>query len=407
MISAYLLLVWFPFIGAQEAQIPTVTAEAGEPAQAVKNPADNTNSDTVQSLSEIPDQRTLSEWHLREMALMARVRSLELELAQEQALRFQREQEWFEFTKLLTLLPEERRPDLPEFLESGKSKLGSASGATDPGASEPDPVELRAVRRAQELKTSLRAYLRAEGARGLDILEVGALIDGGIGPIVARQLDSNGRLLATLVADRLRLEKSDSGYTVTVVLEGGYERRGGQVWPFPVANGKGVSAPVAMETVAGLATQQELRVGVLRIPLAGVNPAPWIEVMPELFRSEDLIRLVDDGSTNLIALRFSFNKLLENRKQGARWRLVTLGGIVEREWRDVHMAELNLQSQVVRRLFTDRLNLRVEGNNVIFEMKDGAQERNGVRTPFLAGRYSLVFPGADIPAWQSVGIPGL
>ncbi|MCB9909448.1 MAG: hypothetical protein H6829_04170 [Planctomycetes bacterium] len=344
-------------------------------------------------------KRTEQDWLERERELMDRIRNLELELAQEQALRFEREREWVEFTKLLSLLPAERRPAIPDFLDAGAEEA--------PVPTEPNPLELaerQSRERAQAIKSSLRAYLRAEGVRALDLMEVGLLQDGAIGPIVARQLDNQGRFVSTLVADRLRLEKSQTGYHVTLVLERGYERRAGQVWPFPEPKAGGAPVAIPSEQAEDSATW---RSGVLRIPLTGVRPDPWIEAMPELFSAQDREHTVDDGSTNLIGLRYSLNQLLDHRHGGARWKLVSIGGIVGKEWRDVHFAELALDGQVIRRLFADRVRLRLEGNNALFELQDGAQERAGKRAPFLGGRYTLVLPGIDLAAWRGLNLPGL
>ncbi len=349
-----------------------------------------------------PKVRTEEDWRLREMEHLARIQSLELELAQERALRIEREQEWMAFTQLLSMLPEERRPEVPGFL-SGKAEPEPDEQAAQP--TEEELREQRALRRAQQIKTNLRAFLRAEGIRSLDLLEVGMLHDGGVGPIVARQLDASGRFLATLVADRLRLEKSSSGFTLTLVLERGYERRAGQTWPFPEP-GK-VSTRANGEPGAPNSNAAEVRAGILRIPLTGVRPEPWIEAMPELFSVRDRDRQLDDGDTNLIRLKFQLNGLLESREQGARWRLVSLGGVVGTEWRDIHFAELDLQGRVLRRLFADGAELRLEGNNAIFEMRAGAQERAGKRSPFLAGRYTLVLPGIDPLSWKQTALPGI
>jgi hypothetical protein len=251
----------------------------------------------------------------------------------------------------------------------------------------------------------LRAYLRAEGMHALDLLEVGLVGDGFIGPIVARQLDDQGRFLATLVADRLRLEKSQSGFTLTLVLEQGYERRAGQIWPFPTEHHTSVAIPDP--TTGAESVEQAQRSGILRIPLAGVSPEPWIEALPELFSARDLDRKVNDGVHDAFALRYSLNALLGQPRQGGRWRLVSLGGVVGTQWRDIHLAELALDGRVVRRLFADRGQLSLQGDNLMFALESGAQERGATRSPFLAGRYTLVLTHVDREAWLASGLPGI
>jgi hypothetical protein len=344
-------------------------------------------------------------WRLREMELMARIRGLELELVQERTLRLKREQEWIEFSKLLSLLPEEKRPEIPGFLQGQVPELSQSSAEAEV-APIPEAVEAQQqLLRAAEIKSILRAYLRAEGVRGLDLLEVGLVGEGFIGPIVARQLDESGRFLSTLVADRLRLEKSRSGFTLTLVLERGYERRAGQIWPFP--NEHSTQPNEALGELGSSTPDQAERTGVLRIPLSGVKPGPWIEALPELFSAKDLDRAVSDGSHDPFALRYSMNHLLGQPRQGGRWRLVSLGGVVASQWRDVHLAELSLEGHVVRRIFADRGQLSLQGDNLMFSLESGAQERSGVRTPFLAGRYTLVLTHVDRAAWLGAGLPGV
>ncbi|MCP5024123.1 MAG: hypothetical protein GY930_20440 [bacterium] len=366
---------------------------------------------STKSATEGPDLSfgDADDWRLREMELMARIRGLELELVQERNLRVEREQEWMEFTKLLALLPEEKRPQVPGFLRNGKQK-GEESEPTSTGKPNAEEVEAqKRLARASEIKTILRAYLRAEGVRALDLLEVGLVGDGFIGPIVARQLDENGRFLSTLVADRLRLEKSRSGFTLTMVLEDGYERRTGRIWPFPVEH-----APASKDVEANLESsapsttaEQAKRTGVLRIPLAGVSPGPWIKALPELFSAEALGRQVNDGQHDALALRFSMNQLLAKPRQGGRWRLISLGGVVGTQWHDLHLAELSLDGKVVRRIFADQGQLSMQGDNLMFALESGAQERAGQRTSFLAGRYTLVLTQVDREAWLRASLPGL
>lgn len=356
------------------------------------------------------DARTHEEWQARERELLARIQRLELELAQEQALRLQREQEWMQFTQLLQLIPEEKRPPVPEFLRSEEDE----AAPDDPEALQQERAQIARRKRAQEIKRTLRAYLRAEGQHAFDLLEVGGLHEDGIGPIVARQLDAQGRFLSTLVADRLRLEKSASGYTLTLVLERGYERRAGQTWPFPSPTGSSDETSSSSPEVAldeqgeeQLGGEDGYRRGVLRLALPGVAPGPWIQSMPELFSPADRDAIVDDGRTNLIRLRFALNALLDQNTRGAHWKLVHLGGVVGEQWRQMHFAELDRRGRVVRRLFADRGHLRLEGNNAIFELQAGAQERDGRRSAFLGDRYTLLVPGIDPAAWRSAGLPGV
>ncbi|MEZ6018612.1 MAG: hypothetical protein R3F17_00500 [Planctomycetota bacterium] len=294
-------------------QSPAPTPEVAPAPAPVEGQAEA--GETPATDLEVPAPRTEAEWRLREMELLARIRSLELELAQEQALRLAREQEWLEFTGLLNAVPAERRPQVPAFLE--KALIPDPEPAEP---AQPDPEELAALKRAQEIKTTLRAFLRAEGWTSIDLLEVGSVQPGGVGPIVARQLDGSGHFLSTLVADRLRLEKSTAGYTLTLVFESGYERRAGQVWPF--ADPDDPEAPLSLPASVLQEEGPAVRRGALRIALTGVRPDPWLDALPELFRPEDLELRVNDGRHDPMRLKLDWNQLLKDRHQadaGAWW----------------------------------------------------------------------------------------
>ncbi|MCA9001903.1 MAG: hypothetical protein KDB61_08270, partial [Planctomycetes bacterium] len=144
-----------------------------------------------------------------------------------------------------------------------------------------------------------------------------------------------------------------------------------------------------------------------RIPLTGVAPEPWIEALPELFSKEELDRRVTDGLHDATTLRLTMNELLAQPRQGGHWRLVSLGGVVGTQWRDLHLAELSLDGRVVRRIFADRGELSLQGDNLMFALESGAQERDGVQSPFLAGRYTLVLTRVDRDAWLAAGLPGV
>lgn len=341
----------------------------------------------------------------RELAALRR------EAAADTELRMQREREWLSYTSAIARLelpplPEDIRfePDLPaEELErarlSGEPEgdAAPADGAARPG--EPaglGPEELAARRaRGAELLRSLRASLRVDNVRGLDPLELGLPQDGATGPVVFRLLDGAGRLAGGLYAERLRLEGSRSGKTVTLVFEDGYEMRGGERLEF---GREGVTREGQLEPAV---------VGTRRVQLPYVDPLPWIESMPELFGPEGLGETLDDGIWDGYAVRRSLNELLAQDAAGGRFRMRALGGVVAHVLREVHVEELAPGGGVERRLFADRLVIQEGERGVVLLFEDGVQVRGGLKTPFLDGRLRVVLPRADVEAWRARPIPGL
>lgn len=220
---------------------------------------------------------------------------------------------------------------------------------------------------------------------------------GAVGPVVARLSDDRGRLIGALVAEHMRLEVSRAARTVTLVLEDGYESRGGRKVPFggdaaPAADGPPDGAP-----------------GAHRVFLGTMDPAPWLELLPEIVADEDGARRSDDGRWDLAALRVRLNELLRaaDLPSGAGWRLRALGGVLGAELVDVQLVEYGDDGALLRRVFADRLGIERVGRTVELLLRDGSIERAGRVAPFLEGRLRVVLPRADADAWQAAGVPGL
>jgi hypothetical protein len=208
--------------------------------------------------------------------------------------------------------------------------------------------------------------------------------------VVVRLLDDRLRPAGTLVAERLRLECSRTGWGVTLVFEEGCEKTGGRSVPFgpPMIEGSD-------------------RGGVRRIHLAGVDPAPWIAAFPELLGSQDASRPGDDGLWDLLRVRQEVNRLLAADPRTGSWRLVALGGVLGTSLQAVHVVELDAEGGIVRRLFADRMRIRREASHVVLELSEGVQDRGGKRAPFLDGRYRIFLTGSDASQWEAARIPGL
>lgn len=321
-------------------------------------------------------------------ALRVEVQELREELVEREARHLAREQEWLELTRALSSLelPEELdRPQEPSFLVSDEPEP-----AADPEPGTGAFEEAQAQARALRARNDLNAMLVAEHVFALDVLELGRVNQGWAGPVVLRQLDDRGRLIGTLAADRLRLEASRAGRSVTLVFEVGWESRGGVRTPFGTPEEAGSD-----------------RGGTRRVNLPGVDPDPWIEAFPELLPSEALRATPDDGLWNLIELRLALDERMRTDSPAGRWRLVGLGGVVGGDLLDVHLAELGAGGRVARRLFADTLRIRDRGQGLELLLLDGVIERDGQKSPFLEGSYRLFLPDARRQVWEAAGAPGL
>lgn len=334
-------------------------------------------------------QRQIAELRVRLDESQQRESQLRAQLEDSEARRIGREQEWLEYSQLLGMVSPARLPGGKPFEAElpGATPAAQPSGALSPAVLPPDPA-LEA--RARAIERSLRTLLRLEDVRGIDLLECGSLAADSIGPVVFRLLDGSGRLAGGLYANHLRLEASRSAHTLTLVLEDGYESRGGEKIPFSGA------AP------------ESGRVAARRIVIDGIDPLPWADELRELFGETGLDLSGDDGLWDLVLVRTKLNALLKSDPTGSVYRLRDLGGVMDGILSGVHLERLDEEQQVERRLFADRMRITRSGGGVELILENGVQVRGEQeRVPFLDGRYRILLPSADGEAWSSAGIPGL
>jgi hypothetical protein len=351
---------------------------------------------TVESVATVEsaatDEVTLPAENLRQQ-----IAELRAELAREQELRLEREREWLRYTTAFGALGGESLPEGIEFTPN-------VPADELPKPAPPPVIDEARVRRAEEVERSLRALLQVEGVRGIDLLEAGALEDGAIGPVVFRVLDARGRLAGALCASRLRLVGSRTARSLTLVLEEGYESRGGVRLDFepeaPVAS-------VVEGAVEGAAEGEREPFGVRRIELEDVDPMPWLTAVPELFGGVELAAPRDDGLWNLTYVRASLNRLLRVDVERGYWRLKGLGGVVAGVLHDVHFEQFDAAGKLERRLFADRLRIERKERGVALVLEDGATLRGDEKTPFLDGRFRIYLPRAEHAEWNGAGLPGL
>jgi len=230
--------------------------------------------------------------------------------------------------------------------------------------------------------------MAVEGLRGIDLLEAGTVGDGATGPVVFRLLDADGRLAGSLYAERLRLEASLAGRTLTIVLEDGYESHGGQ--RTPIGNDGDPAGPPAW-----------------RIPLEGLDPRPWMESLGELFGELPDDAPPDDGLWDLAYVQVTLNALLREDASAGWLRLKRLGGVENGVLRDVHFEVLDAEGRLERRVFADRLTLEGSAEGVVLRFAGGVHLRGEERTPFLDGGWRVWLPNARVDAWRAAGLPGL
>jgi len=325
-------------------------------------------------------------WAAAREELELEVLRLTGELEEALAERVQREEDFVRFTEALAgIVPPEAPPEVAAAF-AGRAALPEHAPVAEPV---PDPVEVALAARAKVLERKLHTLLTTERVDSLDLLEVGTLGEGFVGPVVFRVLDDRGRPIGSLSADRLRLEGSRAGRTLTIVLEAGYERRDGAMVPF-----------------AGTLPGEE-RGGERRIFLQQADPGPWFEACPELFGSESLAPLHNDGKWHVFLVHRRLNTLFEQDTALGYWRLSALGGILDDELRDVQVEQLSASGKLQKRLFADRMTIELSENGILLTLRGGIQMKGGRKFDFLGGRYRIFLPGVEVADWKAAGLPGL
>lgn len=312
-------------------------------------------------------------------ALAARVEELEVELASEQELRFAREMEWLEYNQFVASLDIQALAAQIGF-PVDHELLGLTEQDLEPAPEDPPEVD-PAVERASRLVSKMRALLRAELRTGFDPLELGRVVDGACGPVVFRLLDDRGRLSGSLYAERLWLECSRSGRTVTFVLHDGYESRGGERFPF--------------------------QLGERRITFHHVDPEDWLSELPELFPEGVGARVVDDGQWDRGGVRRELNALLRLDAAGGYYGVRRFDGVNDGELIYVSLHEYGREGQVVRHIAADRMRIERAAGGIRLVLRDGVSIRGNVAAPFLDGVMRIVLPRADADDWVAAGLPVL
>lgn len=340
-----------------------------------------------------------------------RQRELQQELSRAREERVARENEWLAYTRSISQLDElaklaqvrfqpQVEPSAAPALAPATLERASGDAVAKPDTGARDARDL-------EIARTLRALFFSEQISGLDLLECGHLQDGAIGPVVLRTLDDRGVPLGSLCAERMKLEASLSARTLTLILEEGYERRGSERTPFAVPPDALLVPAPATDSEAKPDTSAAQRRGERRIVLAYVDPQPWIDALPELFRNVDRHLAHDDGHWDRMGVVLALNRLLRIDAAAGVWRIVSLGGVDAGVLREVQIDQLDREGRLEKKLFADRLTIQEQKNGVVLLLEDGAQLRGDVKTPFLDGRYRIFLPRADLTEWRAANVPGI
>jgi hypothetical protein len=323
--------------------------------------------------------------------LRSRLVQAESALQAETERRLAREKEWLEYTSGIAKM-ESLAQGLPKFAVDPAVQPKPEPSTSETDKPEPDKPETNAVPPSQADVTAvtrrLRTLLSAEQVAGVDVMELGNVQADHVGPVVLRILDANGRLLSVLAADRLRLECSRAGRSVTLVLEHGYERRNGEKLAF-----------------TGGAVDADGRGGVRTIVIPDCDPRPWLEGLPFLFRPEALEPVPHDGSISVESLRAALNVKLREDQLIGHWRVDGIGGVQRSVLYEVAFSQLDEKGNVVRTLVADKATFAALSKGVEVLLEGGAQVKVDSTVPFLDGRYRLVLPRADAEAWRAARIP--
>ncbi len=323
--------------------------------------------------------------------LRSRLVQAESALQAETERRLAREKEWLEYTSGIAKM-ESLAQGLPKFAVDPAVQPKPEPSTSETNKTEPDKIETNAVSPSQADVTAvtrrLRTLLSAEQVAGVDVMELGNVQADHVGPVVLRILDANGRLLSVLAADRLRLECSRAGRSVTLVLEHGYERRNGEKLAF-----------------TGGAVDADGRGGVRTIVIPDCDPRPWLEGLPFLFRPEALEPVPHDGSISVESLRAALNVKLREDQLIGHWRVDGIGGVQRSVLYEVAFSQLDEKGNVVRTLVADKATFAALSKGVEVLLEGGAQVKVDSTVPFLDGRYRLVLPRADAEAWRAARIP--
>jgi hypothetical protein len=352
-----------------------------------QNPAGSAEDPVVVALrAELAQAR--AEWSAREAQLLAKVEELRAELREVGEARVEREREWLVWTRAMSKLAPVGIVEVPDF-EIVLSPEELATPNPEASALEETRDEAR-LARSEEIERSLRALLRLEWVDGFSLLEAGLLSDEGwTGPCVFRLIGANGRAVGSVSAERLHLEGSVTGLTLTLVMTEGYERRSGDLFPFEGTE------------------EGRRRGGERRIVLVHTDPRPWMEAMPELFRERAPEPVMGTTGRTREELRREMNLLLAEDAAGGRWRLEAFEGLGEVGLIEVDLVDLDREGRTRRHLFADHLRVERRKSGVVLVLTDGIQMRGSRKTPFLEGRFRIFLPGARHVGWEEAGLLAL
>ncbi|MDP6839110.1 MAG: hypothetical protein QF724_09260 [Planctomycetota bacterium] len=306
---------------------------------------------------------------------------------QEEAHR-KREGEWLAYTRALASLPLPDVPAAPDFVAPVEVNAVPAEPSAEELAREEELRRLVAWDR--DACATLDGLLRAEGVTGLDFLTLGAPGEGQAGPVVVRLADERGRPVGNLHAQHFHLEASHAGQSVTLVFEDGGESHGGR-------------------------PEIPFEHGTRRMPLVGVAPKPWLEVLPGLFPEDERAGPSVEDDLELARRVKALGELLLEDTSDGFWRLKACVALSGRTFLEIQLEHRNREGRLDKRLFADQLTASAMTNaaantmnsgagGVVLRLTQGVQDIGGELRPFLQGRHKIFLPSADAKAWRAAGL---
>lgn len=176
-------------------------------------------------------------------------------------------------------------------------------------------------------------------------------------------------------------------------------------------------------TVGG--TRSPLPANGLRLELARINLAAWVEHFPELEANASVVGNPPSASgtnhpevtpapagmgttldTN--GVRRALDTLISQRGTYSYYRIKALGSIDGTVLRLVQINWHDNSGRLVKTIEADVLEIRLHASgSVELQLRNGAFLDSGVRSPFSSDRFSLYLPRQDLKKWRDSGVPYL
>lgn len=156
--------------------------------------------------------------------------------------------------------------------------------------------------------------------------------------------------------------------------------------------------------------------GGLRLDLAGVNVAAWLEHFPELAETGAEVGAESSASAPLAAppapldarqVQRALDALISRRSSLYYYKLTSLGKVEDGRLKLVQIQWHDNAGRLVKTIEADTLRVRLheKGSSVELEMRNGAFLDGATRNPFSSDTFRLFLPRQDLAEWRASGVP--